>query len=167
MKQPYEFTIYDSEIKFMNPVNCTYEVQLKICAVMPKENVSEFKNGRVVHLFTDPYLHTKEILNAYFGKDGYNQYIAQVRNGDPVVKKAIYNNPATIILWDDGTKTVVKCSEREDYDPEKGFAMCYLKKLLGEIEYKKIFKKHVKPYEKEEILEDIDISKLLVLSNIF
>lgn len=49
----------------------------------------------------------------------------------PGIKKVIFNNPATIILWNDGTKTVVKCNERDTYDPEKGFAMGISKKVLG------------------------------------
>ena len=47
------------------------------------------------------------------------------------VKKVIFNNPATIIYWTDGSKTVVKCQNGEPFDAEKGFVMAYLKKLLG------------------------------------
>lgn len=48
----------------------------------------------------------------------------------PEIKKVIFNNPATIVLWEDGTKTVVKC-ENEEFDPEKGLAMAITKKVLG------------------------------------
>lgn len=48
----------------------------------------------------------------------------------PVIKKVIFNNPATIIIWKDGTKTVVK-AEGENYDPEKGLAMAMAKKAYG------------------------------------
>ena len=47
------------------------------------------------------------------------------------VKRVIYNDPATIILWADGTKTVVKVHD-EPFDKEKGFAMAVLKKALGD-----------------------------------
>ena len=47
------------------------------------------------------------------------------------IKRVIYNDPATIILWRDGTKTVVKCDKDDKYDPEKGFLLCVLKRLLG------------------------------------
>ena len=47
------------------------------------------------------------------------------------IKKVIFNSPATIIMWNDGSKTVVKCQTGDEYDPEKGFVMAYLKKLLG------------------------------------
>lgn len=46
------------------------------------------------------------------------------------IEKVIFNNPATIVIWTDGTKTVVKC-EGEKFDPEKGLAMAITKKLLG------------------------------------
>lgn len=47
------------------------------------------------------------------------------------IKKVIFNKPATIVIWEDGTKTVVKCGERETYDEEKGLALCFMKKALG------------------------------------
>ena len=49
----------------------------------------------------------------------------------PRIKEVIFNPPATIIKWEDGTKTVVKCQGDDEYDREKGFVMAYLKKLLG------------------------------------
>lgn len=60
------------------------------------------------------------------------------------IDKVVYNNPATIILWKDGTKTVVKCSDNDIYDPEKGLAMAICKKLLGNKgNYYNFFKKWV------------------------
>ena len=65
------------------------------------------------------------------------------------IKQVIYNKPATIIFWMDGTKTVVKCKEDEAYDKEKGFAMAFMKKALGnEGNYYETVKKWV-PYCKE------------------
>lgn len=49
----------------------------------------------------------------------------------PQIKDVIYNDPATIVLWTDGTKTVVKCGDYDIYDPEKGLAMAIAKKTLG------------------------------------
>ena len=47
------------------------------------------------------------------------------------IKKVIFNEPATIVLWQDGTKTVVKCQDGDTYDREKGLALCIAKKALG------------------------------------
>lgn len=46
-------------------------------------------------------------------------------------EKIIFNKPATIVIWKDGTKTVVKCQKNDVYDPEKGLALCFMKKTLG------------------------------------
>lgn len=42
-----------------------------------------------------------------------------------------FNGPATIVFWSDDTKTVVKCSENDVYDKEKGLAMAIVKKIIG------------------------------------
>ena len=47
------------------------------------------------------------------------------------IKNVIFRNPATIVMWEDGTKTIVKCGEGDSYDPEKGLAMAVTKKALG------------------------------------
>lgn len=47
------------------------------------------------------------------------------------IKDVIFNDPATIVFWTDGTKTVVKCQDDDIFDPEKGLAMAISKKALG------------------------------------
>ena len=46
------------------------------------------------------------------------------------IKKVIFNDPATIVIWANGAKTVVK-AQNEKYDPEKGLAMAFAKRALG------------------------------------
>lgn len=48
----------------------------------------------------------------------------------PQIKSVTFNDPATIVFWKDGTKTVVK-ADNEAFDPEKGIAMAIAKKVLG------------------------------------
>lgn len=48
------------------------------------------------------------------------------------IKHVIFDGPATIVFWDDGTKTVVKCTDGDDYSYEVGIAMATLKKIFGE-----------------------------------
>lgn len=65
----------------------------------------------------------------------------------PKIKDVIYNDPATIVFWKDGTKTIVKC-KNEKFDPEKGLAMAFSKKMLGNKgNYYNVFKKWL-PEEK-------------------
>lgn len=68
----------------------------------------------------------------------------------PEIKNVIFNPPATIILWSDNTKTVVKCQEGDTYDPEHGLAMAIVKKMYGNTgKYCEIFKKWIKEEEEE------------------
>ncbi len=50
----------------------------------------------------------------------------------PEIKQIIFNGPATIVYWKDGSKTVVKCSEGDTFDPEVGIMMTTLKKIFGD-----------------------------------
>ena len=71
----------------------------------------------------------------------------------PEIKDVIFNEPATIVMWSDGTKTVVKCQEGENYDPEKGMAMAISKKALGNKgNYCEVFKKWLP--EEEEVNDE-------------
>ena len=47
------------------------------------------------------------------------------------IKKVIFNDPATIVYWTDGSKTVVKVQDGDSFDQEKGLAMAFAKKALG------------------------------------
>ena len=70
---------------------------------------------------------------------------------EPSIKKVIFNYPATIVLWSDGSKTVVKCQDGDIYDPEKGLAMAISKKALGNKgNYCNEFKKWLPEDEEEE-----------------
>ena len=105
----------------------------------------------------------KKQLNSIFGLDSIERY----RGSDvtstriaynnmykstkmSLIKNVIFNDPATIILWNDGSKTVVKCGEGEVYDPEKGLAMAISKKVLGNKgNYYETFKKWLPDKESE------------------
>lgn len=50
-------------------------------------------------------------------------------------------NKSTIILWDDNSKTEIKCSEKDEFNPIAGLAVGFLKKILGRKNYHKIFVK--------------------------
>ena len=57
----------------------------------------------------------------------------KINEGD--IAKVIYNPPATVIYWKDGTKTVVKCSDHDldegRLSPETGLVYAITKKVLG------------------------------------
>ena len=77
----------------------------------------------------------------------------------PDIKNVIFNNPATIVLWADGTKTVVKAQDGDVFDPEKGLAMAISKKALGNKgNYCNELKKWLP--KKEETIPPITMSEL-------
>ena len=53
----------------------------------------------------------------------------------PTPRRIIYNDPATIVFWDDGTKTVVKRSDstkpKERFNKYHAFCAALAKKLYG------------------------------------
>ena len=51
--------------------------------------------------------------------------------GIPDVRRIIFSDPATIVFWEDGTKTVVKCMKGEKFERYAGFAMACMKKMFG------------------------------------
>lgn len=58
-------------------------------------------------------------------------HLTPLRGFPSAIKKVIFNDPATIVLWNDGTKTVVKCQDGDEYSKEQGLALCIAKKHLG------------------------------------
>lgn len=61
----------------------------------------------------------------------YKKYMNNTNSTLPEIKDVIFNNPATIVFWADGTKTVVQSRGDDIYDPEKGLAMAISKKIMG------------------------------------
>ena len=58
----------------------------------------------------------------------------------PAVEKVIYNNPATIVFWNDGTKTVVKCQKEDTFSKSAGLYAAISKKMLGKKEFYRAIK---------------------------
>ena len=85
----------------------------------------------------------------------------------PEVREIRYNGPATIVFWEDNTKTVVKVQPGEIcYDPDKAFAMAVCKKLFGNKfnrHLAKAQKAFMKCYEKECEKECIRFDNLIAM----
>lgn len=61
-------------------------------------------------------------------------------------RKIIFSPPYTIVIWRDGSKTMVKCSENDTYDAEKALALCFMKRALNikaNHQLHKFFKKEI------------------------
>ena len=103
----------------------------------------------------------KQILNWFYGKGGKEMplfFDEDIFNGiftfglaSIKVDKVIFNYPATIVYWSDGTKTVVHCREDETFDKEEGLVMAICKKALGN---KGNFNNVIKKLLKEAIVQN-------------
>lgn len=80
------------------------------------------------------------------------------------VKKIIFSGPKTIVLWTDGTKTIVSMSKDElRFDPEAAFCAAYTKKMFGSnskikriIKEKSNIEQHQRIAEEKIKMEDKD-----------
>lgn len=72
------------------------------------------------------------------GPSGINDFLSNLHftfdvgvNKIPKVRRIIHSGPATIVFWEDGTKTVVKLSENDIYDEYAAFAAALAIKCYG------------------------------------
>lgn len=77
-------------------------------------------------------------------------------------KKVIFNDPCTIVIWPNNTKTIVKAQNGDTFDPEKGLAMAIAKKAYGDNgKYYDIFKKWIpKNVEKPPVIKEVPIREI-------
>lgn len=47
------------------------------------------------------------------------------------IEKIIFNNPATIVIWADGTRTVVKACKEDKFDKGVGLKTALLQRVFG------------------------------------
>jgi hypothetical protein len=108
--------------------------------------------GDVVNGFTEEQKKVLYYLIAEAQKSGKAE-----NHENPEPTKILIQGTATIIWWSDGTKTVVKCQKSDKMDPEKGIAMCVMKKFMGTNEthsnYLDFAKDAIAEYEKQQAAE--------------
>ena len=99
--------------------------------------------SKACNIWNDPY-HVHDILSNYVtakqcnvGQTIEKEPVLHLENETQKIKKVIFSDPATIVLWEDGTKTVVKTQKGDQYDPEKGLAMACMRKILSKKDYHK------------------------------
>lgn len=103
------------------------EIKEKIAELISKEDIAVMSDYEIVKQYMDNEVQAAairyQVCNAH--------YIRPLKTLVPAIKKVIFNDPATIVFWVDGTKTVVKAQNGDIFDPEKGLTMAISKKALG------------------------------------
>lgn len=105
-----------------------------------------FKYSELAFAYSNAYqAATQALFESMFG-------ISKTTMG---IKNVIFHDPATIVYWMDGSKTVVKCQPGDIFDPEKGLAMAIAKRVYGDNgRYCELFKKWI-PDSDEKIVLDL------------
>jgi hypothetical protein len=99
---------------------------------------AEYVKPPVPSLDTDAL---KATMNRYFGT---GLAVSPYQKAMSRIKNVIFNDPATIVFWNDGTKTVVKFGKDDTFDPEKGLAMAISKYFFDNAGYfNDVFKKWI------------------------
>lgn len=91
---------------------------------------------------SDKIIYTKSLEKEEYGGTLFPFYMNNTHGilGDKVyIKKVLYNNPATVVFWSNGTETRNVCPKDTLYNPDAGLAFCVLKKLMGNDEVAKLF----------------------------
>lgn len=93
--------------------------------------------------------------NKQYDYDLFNSIINSLKKQKSLApEKVIYNDPATIIFWNDGTKTVVKAHDGDQYDPVVGFLLAVMKRFYGnKSDYNDILRKAGCFEKKAEMME--------------
>jgi hypothetical protein len=96
---------------------------------------------KVAEYCDNDVLATKAAFNKLFGT---GLTVSPYQKAMSRIKNVIFNDPATIVFWSDGTKTVVKCGKDDTFDPEKGLAMAISKYFFDNAGYfNDVFKKWI------------------------
>lgn len=113
------------------------ETQAKITLAKKAKKMLEEKENRTLEgvlgfpIFKTPYV--QECRNPFITIDGdclcEDKYDDEVSLKD-VIHRVYFAKPKTIVLWNDGTKTIVT-AQKERFDEEKGILMALYKKLFG------------------------------------
>lgn len=82
----------------------------------------------------DHSMHPAKLSDLLFDRNSFlqnSESFDTIPDGFFEIKNVIFHDPATIVFWGDGTKTVVKATD-EAYDPEKGLSMAISRHFLGD-----------------------------------
>lgn len=148
---------------------CTnFSTPCNVCKQTMDSKPSEFREKiKAIKTWDKDSTGYDAVLNAFRTYNPMGNVTTKVVYQDYIplqIKKVIFNDPATIVFWSTGDKTVVKCAPEDEFDPEKGLAMAICKKMLGDKVYKSTFKNFI---PKAEQVCDSDSENLRVTLNQF
>lgn len=129
------FIVTDCSYDYLNP-RFVFECEMDEAETRIAENI--IKYGEYNKYKGEDYMKksptSKTVFEKLFWNHNHDEPFIKLhsnKNSIPEIKELVFNDPATIIFWEDGTKTIVKTQNGEAFDKEKGFCMAVVKKLFG------------------------------------
>lgn len=83
-----------------------------------------------------------DIIDGIAEEDEAEVSISQNIDLEKEIENVVFNDPATIVFWKDGTKTVTKCHAGDTFNKETGLAMCIIRKLCNNKHFNNVFEKY-------------------------
>jgi hypothetical protein len=110
----------------INPKS-TSMVKIKLISNPTRTYLTALRGLRIVDTAV-----AKEMNNAIRVYENFKKY---------GIERIIYNDPATIVYFTDGTKEVVKVSSTDTFDHRQGVLLCIIKHLIKDEDVYRLIKK--------------------------
>lgn len=124
---------------------------------LPESRLAESFESVISSYLSDPLRRirtpldfTDAVDHMVYGHSAYKTYAlgewigARTEKKVAKPKQVIFSGPKTIVLWPDGTKTIVSLSEGEEYDEYTAFCAAFVKKVFGGTHRAKKFLESIK-----------------------
>lgn len=82
------------------------------------------------------------------------------------IEKVIYNKPAVIVVWSDGTKTRSTCDKEDIWNPELGLMLCVMKKVMGQDFTSKLYRDWAIQIDSSDIVNNESTAKTITLKDV-
>lgn len=114
-------------------VNCNGEISASVTLRFDKNTAKAIYYCNSGHAIKKAIVEAlqRDILSRTFPDVSSPKYLGSFCwTSTPKIDRVIFHDPATIVYWTDGTKTVVK-AQNEKFDKEKGLLAAIAKKVYG------------------------------------
>lgn len=114
-------------------VSCNGEINTSVTLKFDKNTAAAIYYCNSNHAIKKAILEAlqRDVLSRTFPDVSSLKYLGSFCwDSTPKIERVIFHDPATIVYWKDGTKTVVKCQD-EKFDKEKGLLAAIAKKIYG------------------------------------
>lgn len=171
--EPNNFYIHTDkvhvEIVYLDPIKWTATLFQKRDAVFGKKELIDKAHEQFFQFMIAP----KKSLSKYIKDLHADPTVTEVKPREtylPEIKNAYFNNPMTVVLWEDGTKTMVRCQEGDVYSAETGLALCIAKKAMGNMpNFNNVFRKWIPEEAKDDRVvlqvDGVDFAKAMAEGN--